>query len=217
MNALLVGYARCSTDAQDLTAQRDGLVALGVTAEWVYVDHGLTGTNRDRSGLRPGQDLFCIEIRSRKRRSMCGTKLKQRPGVSQLRVYDRRTGRQLETSVGKDKAPRYSPLYRVTPVWILSRTPTAQAGLRPPELAGRDADVFSFATMIARAEAVGPVRVRSSSVCAGWGRPSCRTTWPSELARVTGSSPRSRHASAPRRQVPPFERWSLDQKHHPAV
>jgi hypothetical protein len=164
-----------------------------------------------------GQDQFCIEIRSRKRRSMCGTKLKQRPGVSQLRVYDRRTGRQLETSVGKDKAPRYSPLYRVTPVWILSRTPTAQAGLRPPELAGRDADVFSFATMIARAEAVGPVRVRSSSVCAGWGRPSCRTTWPSELARVTGSSPRSRHASAPRRQVPPFERWSLDQKHHPAV
>ncbi len=52
MNALLVGYARCSTDAQDLTAQRDGLVALGVTAERVYVDHGLTGTNRDRPGLR---------------------------------------------------------------------------------------------------------------------------------------------------------------------
>lgn len=30
MTALLVGYARCSTEAQDLTAQRDGLVALGV-------------------------------------------------------------------------------------------------------------------------------------------------------------------------------------------
>jgi len=27
MTALLVGYARCSTEAQDLTAQRDGLVA----------------------------------------------------------------------------------------------------------------------------------------------------------------------------------------------
>ena len=52
MSALLVGYARCSTDAQDLTAQRDGLVALGVTADRVYVDHGLTGTNRDRPGLR---------------------------------------------------------------------------------------------------------------------------------------------------------------------
>ena len=30
MTALLIGYARCSTDQQDLTVQRDGLVALGV-------------------------------------------------------------------------------------------------------------------------------------------------------------------------------------------
>ena len=52
MNALLVGYARCSTDQQDLTAQRDGLLGLGVEAERIYVDHGLTGTNRERPGLR---------------------------------------------------------------------------------------------------------------------------------------------------------------------
>src|SRR6058998_1299942 len=52
MSALLVGYARCSTDQQDLTAQRDALLGLGVSAERVYVDHGLTGTNRDRPGLR---------------------------------------------------------------------------------------------------------------------------------------------------------------------
>ncbi len=52
MTALLIGYARCSTDAQDLTAQREGLTRLGVTAERVYVDHGLTGTNRERPGLR---------------------------------------------------------------------------------------------------------------------------------------------------------------------
>ena len=52
MSALLVGYARCSTDQQDLTAQRDGLLALGVEAERIYVDHGLTGTNRERPGLR---------------------------------------------------------------------------------------------------------------------------------------------------------------------
>jgi DNA invertase Pin-like site-specific DNA recombinase len=52
VTALLIGHARCSTDAQDLTAQREGLVRLGVTAERIYVDHGLTGTNRDRPGLR---------------------------------------------------------------------------------------------------------------------------------------------------------------------
>ena len=52
MTALLIGYARCSTDQQDLTAQRDGLTALGVAPARVYVDHGLTGTNRDRPGLR---------------------------------------------------------------------------------------------------------------------------------------------------------------------
>ena len=52
MSALLVGYARCSTDQQDLTAQRDGLLAMGVEPERIYVDHGLTGTNRERPGLR---------------------------------------------------------------------------------------------------------------------------------------------------------------------
>lgn len=49
---MLVGYARCSTDAQDLTAQRDALTALGVKPNRIYVDHGLTGGNRARPGLR---------------------------------------------------------------------------------------------------------------------------------------------------------------------
>jgi len=49
---VLIGYARVSTDAQDLTAQRDALAELGVDTARVYVDHGLTGTNRDRPGLR---------------------------------------------------------------------------------------------------------------------------------------------------------------------
>jgi DNA invertase Pin-like site-specific DNA recombinase len=52
VSELMIGYARVSTDAQDLTAQRDALAALGVPAERVYVDHGLTGTHRDRPGLR---------------------------------------------------------------------------------------------------------------------------------------------------------------------
>lgn len=52
MSPLKVGYARVSTDEQELTAQRDGLASLGVEPERVYVDHGLTGRNADRDGLR---------------------------------------------------------------------------------------------------------------------------------------------------------------------
>lgn len=46
-----IGYARCSTDKQDLTAQRQALCALGVSEERIYTDHGLTGTTRARPGL----------------------------------------------------------------------------------------------------------------------------------------------------------------------
>lgn len=52
MGEVKVGYARVSTDGQDLTAQRDALEALGVKPDRIYVDHGFTGTNRDRPGLR---------------------------------------------------------------------------------------------------------------------------------------------------------------------
>src|SRR6266446_4294596 len=52
MATMLIGYARCSTGNQDLTAQRDALTALGVKPNRIYVDHGLTGRNRDRPGLR---------------------------------------------------------------------------------------------------------------------------------------------------------------------
>ncbi|MGI8612691.1 MAG: recombinase family protein, partial [Nocardioidaceae bacterium] len=52
MAALLIGYARCSTDPQDLTAQHDALTVLGVSPARIYVDHGLSGTNRERPGLR---------------------------------------------------------------------------------------------------------------------------------------------------------------------
>lgn len=49
---ILVGYARCSTDTQDLTVQRQSLAALGVEPKRIYVDHGRTGTTRERPGLR---------------------------------------------------------------------------------------------------------------------------------------------------------------------
>src|SRR5215470_12476916 len=47
----LIGYARCSTDKQDVAAQRAILRELGVPEDRIYVDEGLTGTHRKRPGL----------------------------------------------------------------------------------------------------------------------------------------------------------------------
>ena len=51
MTKTLIGYARCSTDRQDLAAQRQALLELGVVEDRIYTDHGLTGTTRARPGL----------------------------------------------------------------------------------------------------------------------------------------------------------------------
>jgi DNA invertase Pin-like site-specific DNA recombinase len=69
MNETLIGYARCSTDEQDLTAQRQALLALGVAPDRVYIDHGMSGTKRQRPGLdqalaavRPGDTLVVPKL-----------------------------------------------------------------------------------------------------------------------------------------------------------
>jgi DNA invertase Pin-like site-specific DNA recombinase len=41
-----IGYARCSTDKQDLAAQKEALHKLGVSPERIYTDHGMSGTHR---------------------------------------------------------------------------------------------------------------------------------------------------------------------------
>ena len=56
----LIGYARCSTVLQDLTAQRQALTALGVPHDRIYLDKGLTGTSR----ARPGLDQALAAVRS---------------------------------------------------------------------------------------------------------------------------------------------------------
>ena len=88
MTALLIGYARCSTDQQDLTAQRDGLTALGVAPARMYVDHGLTGTNRDRPGLREalaacgeGDTLVVTKESAQRRRRPCLVETPSHPAV----------------------------------------------------------------------------------------------------------------------------------------
>ncbi|WP_104080947.1 recombinase family protein [Cryobacterium sp. Y11] len=52
MTGMLIGYARVSTNDQDLTAQKNALAALGVSLHKTFTDQGLTGTNRARPGLR---------------------------------------------------------------------------------------------------------------------------------------------------------------------
>lgn len=51
MTETRIGYARCSTDKQDLAAQRAMLKELGVAPDRIYMDRGLTGTTRARPGL----------------------------------------------------------------------------------------------------------------------------------------------------------------------
>jgi DNA invertase Pin-like site-specific DNA recombinase len=60
MSAITIGYARCSTDKQDLAAQQAALERLGVPPERIYTDHGLTGTNRARPGL--DQALAAVRV-----------------------------------------------------------------------------------------------------------------------------------------------------------
>ena len=51
MKSTKIGYARCSTARQDLSAQPQALIELGVSEDRIYTDHGLTGANRARPGL----------------------------------------------------------------------------------------------------------------------------------------------------------------------
>ena len=60
MTHTLIGYARCSTDRQDLAVQETALLELGVGEDRIYTDRGLTGTNR----LRPGLDQALAAVRS---------------------------------------------------------------------------------------------------------------------------------------------------------
>jgi len=93
---LNIGYARVSTDAQDLTAQRDALFALGVDSSRIYVDHGLTGTNRDRPGLRQalaacrGGDTLVVTKLDRLARSLPDAR----------HIADELTARQVKLNLG---------------------------------------------------------------------------------------------------------------------
>jgi hypothetical protein len=56
---VLIGYARCSTDKQDLEANRQIPLGLGVPADQIYLDRAYSGTSRARPGGHQAlADLF---------------------------------------------------------------------------------------------------------------------------------------------------------------
>lgn len=96
MAELLIGYARVSTNDQDLTAQMNALLALGVPSEKTFTDQGLTGTNRERPGLsqalaacRAGDTLVVTKL-DRLARSLRDAK----------DIVDELTRRQVKLSIG---------------------------------------------------------------------------------------------------------------------
>ncbi len=50
-NDAFVGYSRCSTDAEDVDAQRKRLQELGVGEDRIYIEQALTGANTERPVL----------------------------------------------------------------------------------------------------------------------------------------------------------------------
>src|SRR5262249_5266683 len=116
MTATLVGYARCSTDKQDLTAQQARLQELGGAPDRIYMDRGLTGTTRARPGLdqalaavRAGDTLVVPKL---DRVARQGTDARQRSSgmvVRRGRVEGVRSGR----SDGEDVLQHSGHLCRV--------------------------------------------------------------------------------------------------------
>ncbi|MDF9749502.1 recombinase family protein [Arthrobacter sp. ES3-54] len=69
MSAHIIGYARMSTKEQYLSPPRTALDALGVPADRIYVNHGLSGRNRERAGsgevfaaIRTGDTLLVTKL-----------------------------------------------------------------------------------------------------------------------------------------------------------
>jgi DNA invertase Pin-like site-specific DNA recombinase len=58
LSTIVIGYARCSTERRDVTAQRKALRQLGVDNKRIYVDRGLAG-----SPPRPGLEKVLAAVR----------------------------------------------------------------------------------------------------------------------------------------------------------
>jgi hypothetical protein len=65
MGEIAVGYCRCSTDLQDLTAQREALHRLGVTPERIYIDRIERLNDRDNPHYAQRQPVPAHALRPR--------------------------------------------------------------------------------------------------------------------------------------------------------
>ena len=70
-----IGYARCITSRQDTSVQIGLLTKIGVERDWVYSDHGISGRQAKRPGLKNtvnagrDSDEFCVTKLDRLSRS----------------------------------------------------------------------------------------------------------------------------------------------------
>ncbi|HEY0000069.1 MAG TPA: recombinase family protein, partial [Actinoplanes sp.] len=81
MNGSRVGYARCSTDEQDVIVQTEQLTALGIAPDRIYIDRGFSGTSRKNRAGRLFRQTLAAEfeanlIRLRTRGGMVAKQLR---------------------------------------------------------------------------------------------------------------------------------------------
>ena len=100
MSAILIGYARCFTDKQDLEANRQILLDLGVSAERIYLDRAYSGTNRAHPGLdqaldavRPGDTLAVPKLDRLARSVPDARQMRTREGMAIARAKGNVKGR----------------------------------------------------------------------------------------------------------------------------
>jgi DNA invertase Pin-like site-specific DNA recombinase len=62
VNGARVGYARCSTDEQDVVIQTEQLLTLGVPQDRIYIDRGFSGTTRRKPRPGPGRRLGRVGV-----------------------------------------------------------------------------------------------------------------------------------------------------------
>ena len=105
MDTVRIGYARCSTDRQDLTVQRRALVDLGVDPERIYTDHGFTGRTR----ARPGLDQALAAVRAGD--TLVVTKLDRlaRSVPDAREIADQLRAREVKLALGPSTQAGYSP------------------------------------------------------------------------------------------------------------